>query len=824
MTILTVLLVKVTNLSDGAMGHDEADPYVKLEMEQDNLIFDNDFGAMVSSKQKNEPNPVYGEEFRFDLPNLDNMELTCTVMDDDFGLDDKLGRCKIKLEDLDLSAEPLEVRYKVDNNLFSPDAYIFLTLAWGEPTEDQDATNLSYVGQAAYDCLRIEHPEHHGQLWNVTSGRVVGDLHQTPRGAWPGMSAHPERHSDFLPETMGEILSRTTVWADVQSLSAPDGRFMMALKNALATVAETAAGRDEPVTIRMMFGNILGMPTNCNGVLEELTADLPEDANLRLWVGAWRRGSSWNHSKIIAVDGKYLHTGGHNMWDPHYLGIDPIHDVSLELEGACAVEGHKFANRQWDFVESSQETFWGGLGSHMPDHLPQAAAVRVMVSEWPKGTAAEYPPEFKPKVVADLAEEVEGAVPILTLGRHGTLVHEDRPSDDAFVAMIDSAQTIIRCALQDLGPVCIPMTKVPLPGTGWPKGYLSALGAAIWERGVDVEIALSNPGATPGGLKPIESSYGNGWDCNDVAAEIIKTIKEQFPEAEDGALRQKVSDNLRICFVREEPGNKWEDEMPMGLHAKHFIIDDMAAYIGSQNLYVCDLAEWGVVIDHEEKTKAMMAEYWSPMWNYSFTGEDVDVDAVMDGLDIDRDGADPETIDDAMAEQIMAAELANSGRANLDVYDDDEAIGADPKPIEEEVILKTSEGFTDKQAKFEDVKWEALPQPAREAAEAIGYEEGSWDDGELLDISDKHWRHLDKEERKACTTLGWNRKSWDRYKLIKWQELPDHAKKAAKKMGWNRKDWNQGNDNENWEKGWGEFDEQEQRCLHVLGYFVNTWD
>ena len=30
MTILTVLLVKVTNLSDGAMGHDEADPYVKV--------------------------------------------------------------------------------------------------------------------------------------------------------------------------------------------------------------------------------------------------------------------------------------------------------------------------------------------------------------------------------------------------------------------------------------------------------------------------------------------------------------------------------------------------------------------------------------------------------------------------------------------------------------------------------------------------------------------------------------------------------------------------------------------------------------------------
>ena len=88
-------------------------------MEQDNLLFDNDFGDMVSSKQKNESNPVYGEEFKFELPDLENMELTCTVMDDDWGHDDKLGRCKIKLDDLDLSAEPLEVRRKVDNNLFS---------------------------------------------------------------------------------------------------------------------------------------------------------------------------------------------------------------------------------------------------------------------------------------------------------------------------------------------------------------------------------------------------------------------------------------------------------------------------------------------------------------------------------------------------------------------------------------------------------------------------------------------------------------------------------------------------------------------------------
>ena len=361
------------------------------------------------------------------------------------------------------------------------------------------------------------------------------------------------------------------------------------------------------------------------------------------------------------------------MWDKHYLEFDPIHDLSLELEGECALDGHRYANRQWDFVESEQETFWGTVGSKMPDFLPQVAHTRVIVSEWPESTG-EYPPVFRAKVVEEMAEEVDDAFPIITVGRYGCLTpNEQRPSDDAFMAMFDSAQTIIRMALQDLGPVCMPIgDKIPLPGTGWPKNYFSVIGKAIWERGVDVEIALSNPASIPAGLSPLEACYGNGWDCNDVAAEIIKVIRKDFPDAEADDLRQKVADNLRVCFIREECGGEWEDGESMGMHAKHFIVDDTATYIGSQNLYVCDLAEWGVIIDDEERTKALMEEYWTPMWNNSFTGEDMDVQAVMDGLDIDRDGEDPSEIDDDTREQMKIAEWANSGHGGTDFYDDEE--------------------------------------------------------------------------------------------------------------------------------------------------------
>ena len=149
-------------------------------------------------------------------------------------------------------------------------------------------------------------------------------------------------------------------------------------------------------------------------------------------------------------------------------------------------------------------------------------------------------------------------------------------------------------------------------------------------------------------------NYGNGWNCEDVASEIIKTIVKQFPEAKDADLRRKVHENLRVCFIRVALGSTWEDGTNIGMHAKHFIIDDVASYVGSQNLYICDLAEWGVLIDDKTQVQKMMDEYWNPMWEQSYLGMDVDVQAVMDGLDIDRSAPKPYTLSDEEREKLEA--------------------------------------------------------------------------------------------------------------------------------------------------------------------------
>mmetsp|Transcript_29470 Transcript_29470/g.61497 ORF Transcript_29470/g.61497 Transcript_29470/m.61497 type:complete len:132 (+) Transcript_29470:181-576(+) len=131
MGILTIFLDRATNLKDkDTIG--ESDPYIKFELEQNNFVGDEDHGEHKSTTKENDLNPVYGETFHCNIPTLDNMELTVKVMDDDIVGDDKMGKCKIKLEKLGLSESPTPLREKVYNRVFGDDSYVFLTLTYTE--------------------------------------------------------------------------------------------------------------------------------------------------------------------------------------------------------------------------------------------------------------------------------------------------------------------------------------------------------------------------------------------------------------------------------------------------------------------------------------------------------------------------------------------------------------------------------------------------------------------------------------------------------------------------------------------------------------------
>jgi Ca2+-dependent lipid-binding protein len=107
---------------------------VVFRLEQDNFVFDKNYGKKVSSKKKNDLNPKYGETFEFPgVPNLKNLVLHVRVLDDDIGFDDVLGSCNINLEKLK-EGKPMEIEkvieHKKTGGWFSKKAKIYLKVSY----------------------------------------------------------------------------------------------------------------------------------------------------------------------------------------------------------------------------------------------------------------------------------------------------------------------------------------------------------------------------------------------------------------------------------------------------------------------------------------------------------------------------------------------------------------------------------------------------------------------------------------------------------------------------------------------------------------------
>jgi len=504
---------------------------------------------------------------------------------------------------------------------------------------------LSHVGTAVYQDLRTKHAKYHDTMWNITESAMVGSLQQTPPATTFTDESMSEklsntRHSDWLVDTMFDLMGKTTKWCDVMSLSPPveDGYFFKRMKDSLQKIAETAKGKDKPIVVRMMYGFGYGhlnpAAIDCNYWREKLTEDLPEDANIELWIGAWRYFDSWNHAKIIAVDGKYVHTGGHNLWSETYLDKKPVHDVSIEMEGDVAHDAHLFANAQWEWIQDRRETLRGKFLSLFPDWVPRIFS-RVNISEWPDGKAAIFAPSYDRSITMDDDgkhnddKPSEGAVPVISVGRQAELVYS-QPSDDALFSMIDSSTKIVRMSLQDLAPN--PYAKLFYK---WPIEIFRAMCRAMWKRGVTIQIVLSNLNG---------DSYTHGATINTIERRIFNEMKLMYSEVTDTDVEEIIKqEKLMISFIRHKGGNTYfrekEDEKTIEIsnHAKYVIVDDICSYTGSQNLYLCDLAEWGVIIDDANITAKMLEDYWNPLWDASYNKSDCNINKIMECIKNDTD-------------------------------------------------------------------------------------------------------------------------------------------------------------------------------------------
>lgn len=388
-------------------------------------------------------------------------------------------------------------------------------------------------------------------------------------------------HSDQLFDDFYLAITEGEEFIDIVSLTEPDGRFLVAVRNAL-TALDSAASE---ARVRLNFGSINGAFFDQYEVISDLTRELPSDTALQVHVGGWRSApDSWNHAKIIAVDGQLLIQGGQNMWDADYLLSNPVHDLTMRLRGTPAVDAHHFADRLWEYTcEDHWGWAWTGRAS------------------FPEGIE-ECPPAYDS--VPDTP--FEGGPRVISTGRLSDPIGEN-PADDAMLAMIRATESTLRLSQQDIGPIRI-YDGITL--TDWPDELLRELAYAM-VREVEVMLVITNSGSLIGG-------YGNGWSPAEVAATMEAWILDNPGIiSSDVDAHELVCERFNVTGLRFSAEDAWPDGGYISNHSKFMIADDQAFYLGSQNLYPADLAEFGLIVDDAELTAEVMAAYWEPMWSQS---------------------------------------------------------------------------------------------------------------------------------------------------------------------------------------------------------------
>jgi phosphatidylserine/phosphatidylglycerophosphate/cardiolipin synthase-like enzyme len=400
-------------------------------------------------------------------------------------------------------------------------------------------------------------------------------------------------HSDFMWNEMYQVMVSGQQFVDVTSLQPPDGRFLAAMRNAVTFLGNSS----RTVQVRMLFGDFpVEGKVNSKTVLQQVTRDLPSSAPLSVYVGNYRSSDvppSWNHSKIVAADGNVAIVGGENLWSQQYLGVDPVHDVSMRVRGSAAADAQRFANEQWTWTCNNMSWITWLTWS-------------VWINSWNAGSIdSQCPAPY------DLPDAVgPGVATVIGVGRLAGIdsTGSSNQSDTAILALVGAAQTSIRISQQDIGPPTLPTLNIALKQ--WPTDLFDQLTQAM-ARGVDVSIVVSNKDATAGGLGASVAGYSNGWSTDDVLAHI-----RDYATA-NGLTREQVCAHLHVAPLRFSDENTFPDGKVFPNHAKLVLVDEQAFFIGSQNLYQAGLTEFGYIVDDKRAASELVSGYWNHLWQYS---------------------------------------------------------------------------------------------------------------------------------------------------------------------------------------------------------------
>ena len=477
--------------------------------------------------------------------------------------------------------------------------------------------------------LREVSPGLAGDVWERTSGNRLdaadggpaGWLLQTP-GCWGDPGCKDRAGTERLLAKMTENISRATRTVDISSLAPfPDGAFQDAIVAGLKS--SVASGHQLKVRVLVGAAPVYHMNVLPSKYRDDLLGKLgPAAGAITLNVASMttsKTAFSWNHSKLLVVDGQSAVTGGINDWKGDYLDTaHPVTDVDLALTGPAAGTAGRYLDRLWTWTCRNKGSFasvWyatsGGADCMAamerdtnPGAVPATGDVPV-IAVGGLGVGIQD---------ADPASAWRPSLPDTSgtrcvLGLHDN-TNGDRdydtvnPEESALRSLISSATRHIEISQQDLNATCPPLPR-------YDTRVYDALAAKL-AAGVKVRIVVSDPanrGAVgSGGYSQIKS-----------LSEISDVLRGRLARVtgDERSATAALCSNLQLASFRSAPSAKWADGHPYAQHHKLVSVDGSAFYIGSKNLYPAWLQDFGYIVESPGAARQLDSQLLSPQWAYS---------------------------------------------------------------------------------------------------------------------------------------------------------------------------------------------------------------
>lgn len=439
------------------------------------------------------------------------------------------------------------------------------------------------------DVYKADRQDHLGITYSLTTDNAFPAvwLLQTPNVWGKPADQVPPGAGMYVADQVKDLIAGAQQHVDIMTLMPfPDGRFGIAVREGLESLAR--AGR--PVTVRILAG----WPTGFTGVdqalyLQSLIVNL-KDGNrfpnnkLQISVAAQREwGEVWNHAKIIAVDGKEMIIGGQNLWDGDHLTQNPVHDLSVRIQGSSTILGHRFADKIWA----------GPCGYTAPGWKPALwrAGMSGITTGCLPNPALKTPPPA-------------GRVRVLAVGRLGIdRVFTAEASENAMWYAFEKTSGPIYIAQQDfMGTLVWDWTK-PVVG-------------AVVKQNRPVFLVVGDDYAKAG--PPPGSTYKMPLrTMSALLSDVWSQAKTQRGTMTIPQLQDRLCSTLSVAPFRFGPSKRWPNgDMAIANHSKFWMIGSLY-YVGSHNLYPAGLGELGVIVNDADSAATVKSAYWEKMWAYS---------------------------------------------------------------------------------------------------------------------------------------------------------------------------------------------------------------